>query len=69
MNLGMPLINNLGKYLGMPMVYGKVNQNTCKFIFDKVFYLLVGWKAKYLCLAKRVTLIKSITSTIPVYAI
>lgn len=65
----MPWTNNLEKYLDVPTIYGKVTQNTFKFILDKVYSLLASWKAKYLFLAGSVTLIKLVMPAIPVYAI
>lgn len=67
-SLGISLTNNLGKYLRSPTIHGRVTQNTYKFILDKVYSKLARWKAKYVSLAGKVTLIKSVTSAIPVYA-
>lgn len=57
---GIPLTNNLGKYIGMPTIHGRVTQNTFKFILDKVYSRLLGCKAKFLSLTLRAALIKSI---------
>lgn len=67
-NLGMLLTNNLEKYLGMSTIHVRITHNTFKFIFDKVYSRLAGWKAKYLSLAGQATLIKSVTYSILVYA-
>lgn len=51
--LGISLINNLEKYLGIPMIHGKVSSNTYEHILDKVRNRIMGWKAKCLLLAGR----------------
>lgn len=65
---GIPLTQNLGKYLGMPSIHGRVIANTFKYLLDKVHSRLAGWKTKFLSMASRINLIKSITSSIPIYA-
>lgn len=63
--MGIPLTNDLGAYLGLPLVHKNVFNNHYKFIIDKVHKKLSNWKAKSLSVAGRHTLIKSVTSAIP----
>lgn len=65
---GIQLANDLGKYLGMSFIHGRVISNTFKFILDKVYGSLTGWKNKYLSMTGKLTLINWITSSIPGYA-
>lgn len=64
---GMALSDNLGTYLGVPLVHGRFNKSHCNFIVDKVQKRLSGWKAKCLSLAGRCVLVQVVSSTIPVY--
>ncbi|CAN1822383.1 Putative ribonuclease H protein At1g65750 [Linum perenne] len=64
----MPLTQNLGKYLGVPILHDRVNVHTYQDVLDKIDNRLSGWKAKSLSLAGRVTLAKSVLAAIPAYA-
>ncbi|CAN1787955.1 Putative ribonuclease H protein At1g65750 [Linum perenne] len=66
--LGMPLTQNLGKYLGVPILHERINVHTYQDILDKIDNKLAGWKVKSLSLAGRVTLAKSVLAAIPAYA-
>ncbi|KAK9911811.1 hypothetical protein M0R45_035700 [Rubus argutus] len=65
---GSPLTDDLGKYLGMPLVYSRVSKNTYAELIDKVQGRLAGWKSKTLNMAGRLTLIQAVTSSTPIYA-
>ncbi|KAL5819904.1 hypothetical protein ACOSQ4_023746 [Xanthoceras sorbifolium] len=65
---GSPLTDNLGKYLGLPLLHDRVNKNTFREILEKVQRRLTSWKSSTLSLAGRITLIKAVTSAISVYA-
>ena len=54
--LGFSIINNLGRYLGMPLLHDRVSKKTYQSIIDKIDQRLSGWAAKHLSLAGRVTL-------------
>ncbi|KAM5551745.1 hypothetical protein ABKV19_026542, partial [Rosa sericea] len=64
---GSKLTSNLGKYLGVPLIHSKVTKRTYAPVLDKVQSRLAGWKSKMLNLAGRITLIKAVTNSIPVY--
>lgn len=66
---GSPLTEDLGKYLGMPLIHSRVSEGTYAEILDKVQNRLSGWKSKTLNMAKRLTLIQVANASIPVYAI
>lgn len=61
------MTNNLGKYLGVPILHEKVNRRSFKFILDKVDKRLSSWKAKTLSFAGRLTLTKSVIQAMPTY--
>ncbi|OMP13818.1 putative ribonuclease H protein [Corchorus olitorius] len=63
----MPSTNDLGKYLGVPLIHERVTKATFKEIVEKVQGRLSSWKSKLLTLAGRATLVGSVTSSIPTY--
>ncbi|KAK3218555.1 hypothetical protein Dsin_012525 [Dipteronia sinensis] len=64
---GSPLTKNLGKYLGVPLIYGTVSKRTYGVMVEKVQSGLAAWKSDTLSLAGRVTLIKDVTFALLVY--
>ncbi|XP_028055196.1 uncharacterized protein LOC114259389 [Camellia sinensis] len=64
---GIPLTQDLGKYLGSPLLHKRVTKSTFNDILEKMKTKLSGWKAKNLTMAGRATLIQSVTSAIPSY--
>ena len=64
---GSLLTKNLGSYLGVPLIHGRVTNHTYSVVIEKVQYRLAAWKCNALSLAGRVTLIKAVTSALPVY--
>ncbi|CAL8168851.1 unnamed protein product [Prunus armeniaca] len=65
---GSPLTEDLGRYLGMPLLHSRIDKRTYSSLIDKVHKRLAAWKGKFLSLAGRATLIQSVTSAVPVYA-
>lgn len=57
----------IGKYLGFPLLSGRVKKVDFTYIVDKINGRLAGWKSKLLNRAGRVTLAKSVISSIPIY--
>ncbi|CAN1132976.1 Putative ribonuclease H protein At1g65750, partial [Linum perenne] len=66
--LGIPLTQNLGKYLGVPILHERTTRFTYQEIIDRLDNRLSGWKARSLSLAGRVTLAQSVLTAIPAYA-
>lgn len=64
---GIPLTQNLGKYLGSPLLHTRISKHNFNEVLEKLKSRLSGWKAKNLSLAGRITLIQLVTSTIPFY--
>lgn len=54
--LGIQLTEDLGRYLGVPMIYQWVSVSSYKFVLDKMRKKLFGWKAHSLSFTGRVTL-------------
>lgn len=57
----------LGKYLGMPVLQKRINKETFGTVVERVSSKLAGWKRRFLSLAGRITLTKSVLSSIPVH--
>lgn len=59
---------DLGKYLGMHVLHKRINKDTYGEVLEKVASRLSGWKGRFLSLAGRVTLTKSVVSSIPIHS-
>lgn len=64
---GISFTTNLGRYLGFPMVKGRAKKDHFSFVIDKLQTRLASWKSKLLNKAGRLTLTKSVLSSIPTY--
>ena len=58
---------NMGNYLGVPLVQGRVTKATYKGVLVKVQAKLSAWKSQLLSMAGKITLIQSVASSIPQY--
>ena len=65
---GIQATQDLGKYLGMPVLHKKINKDTFGEVLAKMTSRLTGWKGRFLSLAGRVTLTKAVLTSIPVHA-
>ncbi|KAG8372576.1 hypothetical protein BUALT_Bualt12G0080400 [Buddleja alternifolia] len=65
--LGFGCTNDLGKYLGAPLVHNRVSSNLYNELIDRVQSRLTTWKAKMLNIAERTALIQSVTPAMPSY--
>lgn len=64
---GIPLTKDLGKYLGAPMIHGRVTRQTYKDMLSRMQLRLASWENKSLSMAGRIVLIQSVLSAIPNY--
>lgn len=65
--VGIPTTSDMGVYLGIPTIYGRITKHTFHKLLDKVWARLATWKAKSLSLAGRITLAQSVLNSIPFY--
>ncbi|XP_028770569.1 uncharacterized protein LOC114727945 [Neltuma alba] len=63
----MNLSPEIGKYLGFPLSKKRKPSETFQYIVDQVRSKLEAWKANSLSMASRITLSKSVLSSIPLY--
>ncbi|GMI65822.1 hypothetical protein like AT3G24255 [Hibiscus trionum] len=64
---GFELVDDLGMYLGVPLLHKRVTTATYRFLLDKIERRLSGWAARTLALAGRITLAKAVIQAIPNY--
>ncbi|GAU36844.1 hypothetical protein TSUD_213680 [Trifolium subterraneum] len=64
---GFTQVNNLGKYLGANIAPGRSTRGKFQHIIGKIQNRLSGWKQQCLSFAGRLTLSKSVLSSIPYY--
>lgn len=64
---GFSMAGDLGKYLGIPLLKGRVTIEDFAPIIDKINSRLTSWKGKLLNKAGRLCLAKSVLSSLPVY--
>jgi hypothetical protein len=66
--LGLPVIRQYEKYLGLPSFVGRAKYSSFVQIKERVWSKLKGWKEKLISQAGREILIKSVAQTLPTYA-
>ncbi|CAN1845613.1 Putative ribonuclease H protein At1g65750 [Linum perenne] len=62
------MTRDLGRYLGVPVLHGRILRRTYQPILDRMDAKLSGWKASSLSLAGRITLALSVLNAITAYA-
>jgi len=65
---GIQSTRELGKYLGMPILQKRINKDTFGDVLEKISSRLSGWKGRFLSMAGRVTLTKSVLASISVHS-
>lgn len=65
--LGFQRTEQLGKYLGVPILHKRVTKETYQYVEERVRLKLQGWKARSLYLARRITVAQSVLSAIVYY--
>lgn len=63
-----PTMLQLVLYLGTPIFTTHFTASAYQYLVDKIKKKIEGWQVKYLSMAGHATLIKSLTSSIPIYA-
>lgn len=65
---GISKTNNLGRYLGVPSIHGRMTSSMFTPLLDHIKAQLEGWKAKQLSFAGRVVLAQSVLCSIPYFS-
>ncbi|KAL4273675.1 hypothetical protein GQ457_13G010160 [Hibiscus cannabinus] len=66
-DFGFEVVEDLGKYLGVPLLHKRVTHATYAYVLDDMRARLSGWTAQSLSLAGRITLAKLVLQSIPIY--
>lgn len=66
-NTGIRRSTSLEKYLGFPMLHGRVQRREYDFLVEKINTRLASWKNKLQNKVGRLTMVKSVLSSIPTY--
>ncbi|PNX93586.1 ribonuclease H, partial [Trifolium pratense] len=64
---GIQNTNSLEKYLGFPIIHGRLCKRDYDFFIDKIQHRLASWKNKLLNKAGRLALVQSVLTSIPTY--
>lgn len=65
--VGFSCVEDLGFYLGFPILHSRVSVNTFEFIINKVRQKHTGWQVSKLSMAGCITLVRSVLLMIPNY--
>ncbi|CAN1351644.1 Putative ribonuclease H protein At1g65750 [Linum perenne] len=63
----MQATQDLGRYLGVPIIHGRNSKNLYRYLVERIENRLAGWKVGSLSFAGRVSLATSVLNTIPTY--
>ncbi|CAM8999905.1 unnamed protein product [Rhodiola kirilowii] len=66
--LGIASVQHHSKYLGLPLAVGQRKSDIFRYIIDKVWSRVNGWKEKLLSIAGKEVLIKSVLLATPLYS-
>lgn len=66
-SLGINMAESPGKYLGLPVLWGRSKVEALGFVRDRVSSKVQGWKQELLSQAGREVLIKAVANAIPTY--
>ncbi|BFG31061.1 hypothetical protein CerSpe_173350 [Prunus speciosa] len=65
--LGMPKVNDPGKYLGLPTIWGRSKREALMYIKERIMSKIQGWKQQLLSQAGREVLLKAVVQAVPAY--
>ncbi|XP_019167321.1 PREDICTED: uncharacterized protein LOC109163057 [Ipomoea nil] len=65
--VGIPIVSNMGNYLGIPSFHGRIKNETFAGVLERIQSRLAGWKSRTLSFAGRITLVQSVLISIPFY--
>ncbi|KAL9670829.1 hypothetical protein QQ045_008387 [Rhodiola kirilowii] len=66
--LGVRQVDQVSKYLGLPISFSHNRMKLFRFVIEKVWKKVQGWKEKTLSMAGKEVLIKAVIQAIPMYA-
>ncbi|KAM1172680.1 hypothetical protein ACFX2G_023238 [Malus domestica] len=63
----MPVVEDLGTYLGVPTMWGRSKHDALAFIKERILAKILGWKQQFLSKEGKEVLIKAVSLAIPTY--
>ncbi|XP_068312476.1 uncharacterized mitochondrial protein AtMg00310-like [Pyrus communis] len=63
----MPKVDDPGKYLGIPTIWGRSKRDTLAYMKDRVMAKVTGWKRRFLSQAGKEVFIKAVAQAIVMY--
>ncbi|KAM1650153.1 hypothetical protein ACFXTH_002701 [Malus domestica] len=67
--LGMPQVDDPGRYLGVPALWGHSKKETLGYVKERILRKIQGWKQQFLSQAGREILIKAVAQAVSAYPI
>ena len=55
-DMGMMVTSDLGRYLGVPIIHGRITKQMYAYVVDKMKRRISDWSTKYLSMAGRLVL-------------
>ena len=65
--MGVTVTNDLGRYLGVPIISGRITKQTYSYIVNKIKKKISDWSSRCLSMAGRLVLNQSVLSATPIY--
>ncbi|CAL1356848.1 unnamed protein product [Linum trigynum] len=68
MRAGINLTSDLGRYLGISAINGRITKERYQQLISRIQSKLAAWKTKHLSVAARITLVNSVSSSMIIYS-
>jgi hypothetical protein len=65
--LGIQQVGGLGKYLGLPELFGRKKKDMFNFIIDRIRQRAKSWSSRFLSTAGKATMLKAVLVAMPTY--
>ena len=65
--MGVAITNDLGRYLGIPILHHRVSNSTHRYMVDNMINRVNEWSSKRLSMTRRLVLNQFVLSVIPSY--
>lgn len=63
----MPRVDDPGKYLGIPTIWGRSNKDMLDYVKDRIMAKILRWKQQFLSQAGKEILIKAVAQVVSPY--
>ncbi|CAN1188669.1 Putative ribonuclease H protein At1g65750 [Linum perenne] len=66
--LAIPATQDLGRYLGVPIIHGRNSKDLYQYLLERIDQKLARWRSKNLSAAGRASLVLSVLNSVPTFA-